>query len=800
MLRKILIALGVVVLVVVLVVGGGGYLFIRRSFPTINGTIRVPGLQSEVRIYRDRWGVPNIYADNLHDLFFAQGYVHAQDRLWQMEFNRRVGSGTLSEVLGEATLEDDKFLRTIGLRRAAEKDWESLDENTRAALQAYADGVNAFIESHKDRLPLEFVILGATQVPGYIPAPWTPVDSLAWGKVMCWDLGANWRDELKWARFIQELGEETTRELMPAYPEAGPFIIPPEAKDYRDLGITDLFPDEHLARILGNDGEGLGSNNWVVDGTMTASGKPLLANDPHLSLQTPSIWYEIGLHAPGFDVVGASFPGTPAVIIGHNERITWGVTNVGPDVQDLYLEKVNPDNPYQVEYMGQWEDVKVVDEEIRVAGQDKPISLEVRITRHGPIINDVVEGLAQPTAFRWTALEGQQLFRAVLLIDQADNWQEFRDALRYWDAPSQNFVYADVEGNIGYQMPGHIPIRAQGQGLVPVPGWTGEYEWTGYIPFDELPSVFNPPTHFVVTANNEVVPDDYPYFIAYGWAAPYRAQRITELLSAANPGSLTVDDMRDVQADVYSISAEKLMPYLVALEPEGWLQERVMRDLLRPWDYYLSADSAAASVFEVFYWKLVEHTFQDELGELYPTYLEMGNYHRLLLERLVEEPDNHWWDDVSTDARETRDDIYRAAFADALEYLGRHYGDLHTLWRWDKMHSAHFDHPLGAVKPLDRIFNVSGVPVGGDNFTVNPGSFKYKDPFSVDKGPSYRQIVDLSDWNNSRSMHTTGQSGQPFHKHFSDMIESWRKVEHHPMLFDRAQIEQNREGLLVLVP
>jgi len=800
MLKKILVALGIVVLIIVLVAGGGGYLFIRRSFPTVNGTVRVPGLQSEVRVYRDRWGVPHIYADNLHDLFFAQGYVHAQDRLWQMEFNRRIGSGTLSEVLGEATLEDDKFLRTIGLRRAAEKDWEVLDEDTRTVLQAYADGVNVFIESHKDRLPLEFVVLGATQVPGYVPAPWTPIDTLAWGKVMCWDLGGNWRNELKWARFVQQLGEETTRELMPAYPEAGPFIIPPEAKDYRELGTPDLFPDEHLAWLLGNDGEGLGSNNWVVDGTMTASGKPLLANDPHLGLQMPSIWYEIGLHAPDFDAVGASFPGAPGVIIGHNERIAWGVTNVGPDVQDLYLEKINPDNPYQVEHKGQWEDVEVVTEEIRVAGQDEPISLEVHITRHGPLINDVVEDLAQPTAFRWTALEGQQLFRAVFLINQADNWQEFRAALRYWDAPSQNFVYADVEGNIGYQMPGNIPIRAQGQGLTPVPGWTGEYEWMGYIPFDELPSVFNPPTHFVVTANNKVVPDDYPYFIAYSWSAPYRAQRIVELLSAANPGSLTTDDMRDVQADVYSISAEKLMPYLVALEPEGWLQERVMRDLLKPWDYYLTPDSAAVSVFEVFYWKLVEHTFQDELGELYPTYLEMGNNHRLVLAHLVEEANNHWWDDVSTGVRETRDDIYRAAFADALDYLGRHYGDLHTLWRWDKMHTALFDHPLGAVKPLDRIFNVGGVPVGGDNFTVNPGSFKYEDPFSVNHGPSYRQIVDLSDWNNSRSMHTTGQSGQPFHKHFSDMIESWCIVEHHPMLFDRTQIEQNREGLLVLKP
>ena len=782
--RKILWAAGAVFLILLLLATSGGYFFLRRSFPTIEGALRVPGLKSRVEIYRDRWGVPHIYADNIEDLFFAQGYVHAQDRLWQMEFVRRIGHGTLSEVLGEATLDKDRFLRTIGLRRAAEADLALLDEETRLVLESYARGVNAFIESHWDRLPLEFILLG------FKPAPWKPVDSLVWGEIMSWELGRNWRMELLRAKLIQKLGEGKAQELIPPYPEDGPLIVPPEAKGYSLLGNPSLPPDEG----------GLASNNWVVDGAKSATGKPLLSNDPHLAIQMPSIWYEIGLHGGGFDVVGASFPGAPGVVIGHNNHIAWGVTNAGPDVQDLYIEKVNPDNPHQYEYKGKWEDMEVIEEEIKVKGRAEPERLEVRITRHGPIISEVVEGLKQPLALRWTALEGIQLLRSVLLLDRARNWEEFREALRYWDVPSQNFVYADVDGNIGYQMPGRIPIRAKGQGLVPVPGWTGEYEWEGYIPFEELPSLYNPPTHYIVTANNKIVPDDYPYFISYEWNAPYRAQRIAELLAAKD--KLSVEDFERIQADVYSIPGERFCRYLLRLKPQGWLQERAMKQL-RAWDFRNGADSTGAAIFQVFYLKLVENTFADELGEeLLKDYLgaKMGVLHHMALERIIDDADNPWFDDVSTPERETRDEIVRRSFQEALDFLGRRFGDHPEQWAWGRLHQAAFEHPLGVVKPLHLIFNRGPFPYGGSGFTVNAASFDYEEPFAVKRIASYRQIVDLSDFANSLSMHTTGQSGQPFHKHYADMISSWRAVEYHPMLFDRERIAADREGLLILIP
>ena len=796
-LTRILKALATLVLAVALLAAGGGYLFVRRSFPATGGTVRLEGLRSEVEIYRDRWGVPHIYAHNIEDLFFAQGYVHAQDRLWQMEFARRIGHGTLSEVLGEVTLDKDRFLRTIGLRRAAEADLALLDQETRLVLESYARGVNAFIESHRGRLPLEFVLLG------FEPAPWQPLDSLVWGKIMCWNLGRNWKAELLRAKLIARLGEERARELIPPYPDEGPIIVPPEVKSYASLfspsdggDAQPTFPSFSLE---------WGSNNWVVDGAKSATGKPLLANDPHLDIQMPSIWYEIGLHGAGFDVVGASFPGAPGVVIGHNDRIAWGVTNAGPDVQDLYIERINPDNPHQYEYQGRWEDMEVVREEIWVKGRAEPEVLEVRITRHGPIISEVVEGLEEPLAFRWTALEPSQLVRSVLLLDRARNWEEFREALRYWDVPSQNFVYADVEGNIGYQMPGRIPIRAKGvaqgfnPGLVPVPGWTGEYEWEGYIPFDELPHVYNPPTHFIVTANNKIVPDDYPYFISYEWAAPYRAQRIIQLLTAKD--ALSVDDFRAIQADTYSVPGELFTPYLLRLEPEGWLQERAMREL-RAWDFRNEADSSGAAIFQVFYLKLVENTFADELGEeLFEEYLTgRGVAHHMALARMIEDSDNPWFDDVNTPQREMRDDILRESFAEALDYLGRNFGDMPHVWAWGRLHQAAFEHPLGAVKPLHLIFNRGPFPYGGSGFTVNAAAFDYKEPFAVKAIASYRQIVDLGDFANSLSMHTTGQSGQPFHKHYADMIKPWRAVEYHPMLFDKEAIARSKEGLLILAP
>ncbi|HEM61117.1 MAG TPA: penicillin acylase family protein [Chloroflexi bacterium] len=798
--RKALILLGLVVggiLAAVLAVAlVGGSLFVRRTFPTVNGTLRVAGLHSTVEVYRDKWGVPHIYAQDAEDLFFAQGYVTAQDRLWQLEFNRRVGSGTLSEICGEATLDTDRFIRTLGWRRVAEEEAKALEGETLAALEAYSAGVNAFIDSHRGSLPLEFTILG------FEPEPWTPADSISWAKVMAWDLGGNWEAELLRAQLIDTVGEEKAAQLAPPYPDTAPLIVPPELGGYANLNDQALLQGSAgLRELLAAGSPGLGSNNWVVHGSRSATGQPLLANDMHLGLQIPSIWYEVHLVGGGFNVEGYSFPGVPGVIVGHNEHIAWGVTNLGPDVQDLYIEKVNPANPDQYEYQGQWVDMEIAEETIEVSGQD-PVMERVQVTRHGPIITPVVEGLEQVISFRWTALEPNNVMESVLMLDRASNWGEFKAALELWAVPSQNFVYADVEGNIGYQAPGLIPVRSDGHaGLVPIPGWTGEYEWQGYIPFEELPSTLNPPTGFIVTANNKVVSDDYPYVLAYDFSLGHRAQRITDLLSETH--TLSVDDMQRIHADVYTLAGELFTPYILDIEPEGFLQERALNEL-RDWDYRCDGDTTGAAIFHVFYMKLVENTFGDELGdELLEQYLDAWTWHYLTLEEMIEDDENPWFDDVTTSELETRDDIVLRSFVDALDYLGNRFGDVPHAWKWGRLHGVTFVHqPLGesGIAVLEGIFNRGPVKVGGSGDTVNAASFDPQEPYSTTTGVSQRLIVDLSNFDNSLSTHATGQSGLAFHGHYDDMISLWQAVEYHPLLWSQDAIKDQREGLLLLEP
>ena len=790
------IVLGSIVVLLSVVVVAGGSLLVRRTFPTINGAVQVPGLHSTVEVYRDKWGIPHIYADNAEDLFFAQGYVTAQDRLWQMEMNRRIGSGTLSEIVGDATLETDRFIRTIGWRRVADLEADSLKGDALLMLEAYAAGVNAFIDSHKRSLPLEFTILG------FEPEPWTPSDSISWAKVMAWDLGGNWEAELLRANLIEALGEEKAAELAPPYPNRSPLIIPPEVGGYGNLNIQGLLANyAPVKELLGAGGPGVGSNNWVVGGTKSGTGMPLLADDMHLGLQMPSIWYEIHLVGGRYNVEGYSFPGLPGVIVGHNEEIAWGVTNCNPDVQDLYIEKINPDNPDQYEYQGQWLDVEIIEELIDVNGGE-PLVEHVRLTRHGPIITPVVEDLTEVIAFRWTALEPNRMFDSVILLDKASNWEEFRAAMALWAVPSQNFVYADREGNIGYQTPGLVPVRTERHtGLLPVPGWTGEYEWQGYIPFEELPTVFNPSTHFIVTANNKVVDDSYPHRLAYDYAVGHRAERITTLLQEKD--TLSVEDFQRIHGDTYSIPGEIFTPHILHIEPEGFLQERALNEI-RDWDYYNDADSTGAAIFQVFYLQLVKNTFADELGEeLFAEYLGAGTWNHIALESMIAEADNPWFDDVNTPERESRDDIVLRAFADALDYLGDKFGDVPHTWKWGRLHAANFIHsPLGqsGIAPLEMIFNRGPVEVGGSGYTVNASGFDPEEPFATVGGVSQRLIVDLSDLDNSLSTHTTGQSGLPFNKHYDDMIALWQEVRYHPMLWSREMVEQNKESLLILEP
>jgi penicillin amidase len=605
-------------------------------------------------------------------------------------------------------------------------------------------------------------------------------------------------------RFHAQVGEEAAQQLMPPYAAGAPLIIPDEAAGYGWLRGVDLSAAADLTTLLGASNGDRGSNNWVVHGSRTATGKPLLANDTHLSLDMPSVWYENGLHGGRFDVVGFSFPGAPSVVIGHNARIAWGVTNLPADVQDFYIEKLDdPQNPTAYEFEGAWQPLERVPETIEVKGGE-PVELDVLRTRHGPLMNGVIGSLkdAEPMALRWTALEGSPSAQGVLLVNLASGWDDFRRAVSFWDAPSQNLVYADVEGHIGYQMTGQIPIRAPGhQGLVPVPGWTGEYEWQGYIPFDELPSVLDPAAGYIATANNKVISDSYPYHLAYEWAAPYRAQRIVDLLAADD--SITVEDMQGIQAETYSLPAEALRPYLQVVQAQDDLQAQAL-DLVNAWDLYLEANRAGASVYQAWYWFLVQNTLRDELGDdLLETYLGYATIHVPAMIDCMAQPDSAWFDDTTTPAVESRDVLVRRSFSDAVSWLSQQYGGDPDNWEWGRLHPKTFVHqPLGLSGNglIESLFNTRPIAARGDAFTVNAAWLSYAAPFDMTGGSSLRLIADLGDWDGSLAILTTGQSGQLFHRHREDMIAPWQSVDYGLLPFSREAAEAQAEEVLELQP
>lgn len=805
--KRILKIAGAILLILIVGGGAGGYWFITKSHPQINGTLRVAGLKAQVEVLRDANGIPHIYAANADDLLFAQGYVHAQDRLWQMEFNRRVGHGRISEFAGASQVNSDKYLRTIGLARAAKADWDAASDEEKRVLNAFAAGVNAFIESHRDNLPLEFTLVGIQ------PEPWTPVDSLAWAKVMAFDLGGRSQFDITRATFIEKLGLAKWKEIAPEYPAEGPFIVDAPASGAR-LAPSEEMPiiaigkpnlDAILAQAASFDffSGGIGSNNWVVDGTKTASGKPMLANDPHLGVQIPSIWYVIGLHcAPvsndcPYNVVGLALPATPGVVIGHNDRIAWGVTNVGPDVVDYFVEKLNPQNPNQYEFKGKFEDFKVVKETIKVKG-GADVTLEVKISRHGPIMTPVLEGVKEPLAIQWTALkERSHILGAVNQLNRARNFQEFRDALKQFDVPAQNFVYVDVDGNIGYQTPGNIPIRAKGDGSVPVDGASGEYEWTGYIPFNELPSSYNPASHYIATANHAVTPTTYKYMITRDWAAPFRAMRLNDLLRAKS--KITADDFRVMQGDAYSILLTRAQKYVAGAKFEG--ASARAQEIVKNWDGNLGVDSVGGAIMEATYARLARNVFENKLGaELFKTYFGLGNVHRLALYQWLEKPESAWWDDAATPQKETRDDILKKSFEQGVGDLAKQFGDAMGEWKWGRLHTVTYAHPVGSVQPLNLLFNVGPLATSGDGFTVNANSYNDTRGFAQTTQPSMRMIADASNWDKSLIVLPVGQSGQPLSKHYSDMATLWRDIQHVPFYFTRAEVEKVKAGLLILQP
>jgi penicillin amidase len=800
LLTVLLVLLVLLSIAALLLVGLYAYVF-RRPWAQHNGTLSVHGLRNPVEIVRDRWGVPHIYARDLSDLLFAQGYTHAQDRLWQMEFQRRAASGRLAEIFGRIALDADRFTRTLGFRRMAKAEADVLDEETRSLLAAYCQGVNAFIDSHRDRLPAEFTLLGIK------PEPWTPEDSLGWTKLMGWSLSANWEAELLRAYLVTHLGPYRAAELEPNYPKDNPTIVLPDLHAL-DAAALLLEHYERAKEWLGPTGAPLGSNNWVIDGQKSATGKPLLANDPHLMVAMPGIWYENHLTAGDFEVTGVSLPGVPFVVIGHNARVGWGMTATLPDNQDLFIERFAPSDPTRYEFRGDWEAARIHQEAIRVRGEAAPLMLQVRETRHGPVISDVVRS-PFPLALSWTGFSPQQSLRAALRLNMARTAGEARAAVADWGVPVMNFVFADVEGNIGYEMAGAVPVRACGQGLVPVPGWTGEYEWTGILPTGELPRLDNPPEHFIATANNRVVGDGYPHLLTIEWSPGYRARRIVEMLNVRR--RLTLADCQQIQLDLTSILGQEMVPYFTALEPSGhW--ERIAVRALREWDYRLDTESVGGAIFELCLLHLLDLVFAQKLGPLAESFLGagasplspvsawLGRATTRLVELLAQER-SPWFADAATGRERTRDEVLAEALKRAVRTLRDTVGDEPRRWQWGRLHQVRFVHPLGTPRLFRSVFNRGPYPMGGDGETVNQAAYRPRLPIGmVHVLASYRQVLDFAAWNRSVAVHTTGQSGQPGHPHYADQMAMWREGEYHPMLWSRAQVEENAEARLRLEP
>ena len=824
----------------------------RAPFPQLDGTLKAAGLKDKVEIIRDSNGIPSIYAKNMHDLMFAQGYSQAQDRWWQMEFFRKTSGGRIEELTGKkaALVNTDIYMRSLGLYKVAEQEYKSYSADDRALLDAFAEGVNAYISGRSpQQLSVNYSLLGLTGVKFKVD-PWTPLDTFSFTKLMAWDLGLSRDLELTRLKLYEALGAEMAEQwLVPAWPlgqkpttmldedvnqaypltasskpEAGKRITNTVSRTYDD-------PAADLSFVIGNT-EGTGSNSWVATKSMTVGGKALLANDPHLGIQQPSIWYETNLHSSDdgsgrpFDVAGFTFASDPFVVSGHNNDIAWGSTNVYPDVNDQYQIKVNPENPLQYEWDGKWRDMTVREEKINFGDGKPTITIKVRMTHLGPIINDnrynpatdEVSGYnnKDPLALHWTALEPGTLTHSYIRLNKARNWDDFVGAMKYYDVPPQSMVYADRQGNIGYIMGGKVPIRpANYTGQVPAPGWTSNYEWKGYVPYELMPRLYNPARNFIVASNQEVAPPQYYEFLNkklgpnvnanFGsrynkWVYGYRSERTYELLKQLSPN--TVATFQAIQGDNKFLPAGEVIPYLAGLKFDD-PDVSAARDWLLKWDLVCSEDSPQAVLYNEFWMRLGRNTFQDKLGAMAKS--EGGDKEMWLVNLLLKNPNDKWWDKASTkDKVETRDDLLAQSFKEGYDAAVAAQGKDRNAWKWGNLHRAIFiSSPLGAsgIPAIESLVNQGPVPSGGNTECVNSMMwFASTGNFNIRSIPSMRMIVDLENLDKSVSINSTGQSGHPGSPWYGDQAVPWTKIKYHTMLWTRQQVDSDAAHKLILTP
>jgi penicillin amidase len=774
--------------------------YLHSSLPQSEGRIISSYVTNDVEVIRDANGVPHIYAKKDNDAFFALGYVHAQDRLWQLEIQRRTAGGRMSEILGNETLQQDQFMRTLGMYYSAKSSYKLLSDESKASLISYVEGVNTWLQE-KNPLPAEYELLGIE------PEPWTLIDSLVTLNLLSLNLSGNWREEINRLMLAQELSEEKMAEIFPAYPDDAPSTIKPLLKKDKDALVTlqSVLSDMEDRLIIG--AKGVGSNAWVVSGSLTESGKPILANDPHLAAQIPSSFYLAELQGDKIHVTGASLPGLPIIIIGHNEQISWGATNMMADSQDLYKERLSRENPDIYEFNGEMVAMQVREESIYVKPEFPeflrdpivPIKWKVRSTKRGPVISDVTDHLSQPMSLQWTALSfDNKSYESILQMNYAQDWTSFKGAFKNYVSPALNFVYADKKGNIGFFAAGKIPLRSIGDGSVPVPGWSDEYSWKGFVPFEEQASIYNPEAGFIVTANNRVVGKEYPYHITVDWLPSYRAERIESLLKelSASGKKLSVEDMQTIQMDQLSLMAKKLVPELVKVTPSSEVQKEVI-ELLNNWDFVMTKESIPSLIFHswlrhIQYIMLRDDFRGDMLNISRSTYLfdTIENVSPLFLENVLSRENSVWCDQVYTPEKENCETILLMALEKAIIEMEKISGFKMSGWEWGSTHKIIYPHtPFHRFKILDILFDREAYN-GGGKHTVNIGPSFY----SIENGyeqmmvPAFRTIIDLNKLDYMQFTLSTGQSGNVYSKHYDDLLEFHHTQQYKAMSFSKDKV------------
>lgn len=817
--KKILIGLFGSIFIIAVVIFIISYIILNKSLPEYDGKVKLSGLISEVNIYRDSFAIPLISASNDEDLAFALGYVHAQERLFQMDLARRAGEGKLSEVFGSKTIPFDKMFRTLGLYKIVEATYPKLNPLSKKILAAYSKGVNSFIENSKGKYPIEFDVLG------YDPYPWKPEHSLLIAKLMAWELNISWWSDIAFSNLIQKVGVDKAKELLPDYPENAPTIIPREISSYAHIGNELINLDRQFREFMGTTGTHIGSNNWVINGNISKSNKPIIANDPHLGFTLPGKWYFTVLRSNDWNAEGFTIPGLPAIVIGKNENIAWAMTNVMADDSDFYVEKI--DSSGQKYFVNnQLRDI-VSNSDSFAVKDSSYYKFTIRKTHRGPIISDVhafnilyPEGdgrVSSTISMRWTAFEFSDEMYAAISLNKAKNWNDFKEALRYFTAPGQNFIYADKSGNIGYVCAARLPLRSNSSPTLIYDGSTDVNDWKGFVPYDEMPKFFNPTQNFIATANNKTV-SNFRYHISNVWEPPSRIVRITELLRSKKFHSK--EDFKNYQMDFFSPYAKEIVPYILNAFNGVKVNDRNLKtalELLDNWDFEMAASSQVPTIYLYFYHRLIKNIFEDELGEdLLKEYVFLANIPYRIISKYLKENSSSFFDDINTNKVETRDDIVRKSLVDALTDLEEKFGADISIWQWGKIHKVRFKHIFsGASAILDNLINIGPFEIGGDGTTVFNTEYSFNEiyererdlkkphrsePYQNILGPSMRYIYDFGDPEYFYMILPTGQAGHFLNPHYKDMTKKWLKGEYIKIPINEKEFINSSSHSLKLIP